>query len=507
MWPKVKALLFQNTSARQTVAKNTFWLAVSNFGGRLLRGFVVIYAARVLGVTEWGIFSYALAIATFFTVFSDLGISYVLVRDTTKQADPAGRIRLVSTALYLKLGLLFLGVILILFAAPHLKIIAADDSTIERAKVILPIIALIVIFDTLREFGFAFIRAIERMEVETLLYLTTNLGIAIFGFWFLAMGRTVQNFAWAYVAGTGLGMSFTFFALRRHFRGILGSFSAATARKVLATSWPFAVSGMLGIMLLNTDIFMIGLLRTTEEVGLYSADNRIIQLFYIIPAIFTVSVLPLFGRLARQDDKRLRSILERTLGTLFLIAIPAAAGGFLLRADIIGFVFGSSYLPGALAFGILMLTLLVDFPALILNNLLFAYDRQRKTVIYSLIGGVLNVFLNLLLLPYFGIVGCAIGTLLAQGISNVYLWRAARQELFFSIAPNLIKMVLSTAVMSGGVLILDQLGSPLFLTVGAGVLIYAAALGILREPLLKEARLILQPLASGGPKEHAADAG
>ena len=68
MFKKIKQFLFKNSSAKQTVAKNTFWLSVSNFGGRIIKAVIIIYAARVLGTAGYGVFSYALTLASFLTL-------------------------------------------------------------------------------------------------------------------------------------------------------------------------------------------------------------------------------------------------------------------------------------------------------------------------------------------------------------------------------------------------------------------------------------------------------
>src|SRR5512141_48381 len=105
MLQKLKSFLFENTSARQTVAKNTFWLTVSNFGGRLLKAAVIIYAARVLGTEGYGVFSYAITLAGFFTLFMDPGINNILMRDASG-ASPEKREVLFGTSFVIKIFLL-----------------------------------------------------------------------------------------------------------------------------------------------------------------------------------------------------------------------------------------------------------------------------------------------------------------------------------------------------------------------------------------------------------------
>ena len=84
MWQKIKSFLFENKTAKQTVAKNTVWLSISNFGGRLFKAAIIIYAARMLGAAGYGVFSYAVTLAGFFTLFVDPGINSVLIREGAK---------------------------------------------------------------------------------------------------------------------------------------------------------------------------------------------------------------------------------------------------------------------------------------------------------------------------------------------------------------------------------------------------------------------------------------
>ena len=101
----VKSFLFENRTTGQTVAKNTVWLSMSNFGGRLLKAVVIIYAARVLDPAGWGIFSYAVTLAGFFTLFVDPGINVMLMREGSK-TDEEGKTKVLSTTFYMKVVLI-----------------------------------------------------------------------------------------------------------------------------------------------------------------------------------------------------------------------------------------------------------------------------------------------------------------------------------------------------------------------------------------------------------------
>ncbi|MDO8516419.1 MAG: flippase, partial [bacterium] len=493
MIQRIKEFLFHNQTIRQTVAKNTFWLTVSNFGGRLFRSIIIIYAARVLGTGPWGVFSYALSLVAFVTVFSDIGIGNILVREMAKGRDNIDYQRSVlSTAFYLKMTLLAIGILLILFVAPHI-------TKIPEVKIILPIVVFVYVFDTIREFGFSLIRALEKMEWEAFLYLLTNVAIVACGFVFLSASKTVTSMTYAYALGAGIGSFATIIALRNKLKGALSYFSVNVMSSVLKSAWPIAIAAGLGMLMLNADVLIIGWMRAADDVGLYSAAQRIIQLLYILPTILSTSLLPAFSRFAKKDNVRFKAVLEIILHFAYLLAIPIATGGALLSREIITFIFGSSYAGASLSFSILALTLLIDFPVVIFSNVVFAFDQQKKLIIYASIGGILNIIFDLLFIPLYGIAGSAFATLAAQFISNVYLRRVVKQSIDFHVFGRLKRVFVATALMSAACIILNMTGAHILIVVGTGIIIYTTTLLMLKEPIIKEIRSILQP----APSENA----
>ena len=82
---KLKTFFLRNTNTGQTIIKNTFWLFSSEISGRLLKMGLIIYAARVLGSSGWGVFSYAISVASLLTMFADIGISDLIIREITQK--------------------------------------------------------------------------------------------------------------------------------------------------------------------------------------------------------------------------------------------------------------------------------------------------------------------------------------------------------------------------------------------------------------------------------------
>ena len=484
MFTKVKNFLLVNSGVRQTVAKNAVWLGISNVGGRLLRAIIIFYSARVLGASEWGVFSYAVTLAAFLTVFVDLGLNHILVREFSKAKDDGERAKIVSTLFFIKIFLVLTGALIILLIAPHV-------TKIEGVRSILPMVALILTFDSLREFAFSLARANEKMEREATLFIFTNICIVVSGFVFLAISPTVEFFTYSYALGVGLGFLATFWNLRGYLVGVLSNFSKEIIKPLFLAAWPFAISGLLGGLMLNTDILIIGWFRSAADVGFYSAAQRIIQVLYIIPAVLATSALPLFSRLANTDNAKMRLAVQKILKVVLLMALPLVAGGVLTATPLIKLLFGGEYLPAVNSFQILVFTIVIDFSAVVLANAIFSYNRQKNLIVYAGIGGVCNVIFDLILIPPFGITGSAVATLLAQLISNAYLWMTMKKINHFTVLPHLLRGFLSVVIMGLFVTIALYLKIQVMLVILISAIIYSLMLLLLREPILMELKYMV----------------
>lgn len=482
MFAKVKRLLLENYGVRQTVVKNTFWLSVSNVGGRLIRMLIIMYAARVLGASEWGAFSYSMAIIAFLTILVDFGINNVATQELSQ--NNSDKPVLISTIFRIKIVLLSLIVLGTVAFVPHL-------TKIESARAVLPILALVMAMDALRDFGFSIIRSEERMEKEALLFVLTNIAIVGFGFLTLYLSPTAESFAYAYAAGGGLGTILTGIALRSYWKYLTVKIDFPRIKKIFSRAWPFGLSSLLGGMMVNTDVVILGWLKTSEAVGYYSSSQRIILLLYIIPGILASSIFPVISRLAKKDDEKVGRVLSASLRFIWIVSLPIMMGGVILADNLIGFFFGAEYLPGVMAFRILVLSLGVNFSGMILASIIFVYNRHKELIIYSALGGVTNVILDLILIPRWGIEGSALATSIVQVMTTIYIWNRASKDVYFPIGKYLPKMVGATIAMGTLVFLMKMWLVPIIPLIFSCGLTYFLVLYLLKEPLLMEAKEIV----------------
>jgi len=484
MFARFKSLLLENRGTRQTIVKNVFWLSFGNIMSRVIRAGVIIYAARVLGAADYGVFSYALSLAAFFTVFGDIGLNAVLTREVAQH--PEERLTYFATSFWMKLVLLAGIALVIIFVAPAL-------SNIDAVRPLIPLIALLTFFDSFREFGNSFLRARERMEREAFVNITTNIVITGVGIGTLLFAVGVEPITIAYVVSTGVGALIGGFVLRDELRAIFTHVKVALMKPLIMASIPMALIGLLGAFMLNTDMVMLAWWRPAAELGFYAAAQKIILVLYILPGIVGAAVFPAVSRLVSSDADRAKAgrLAERAMATLYFLAVPLAAGGIVLAEPIISFVFGAEYLPAAGAFRILCATLLIVFPGTLLGNLVLAYNRQKEVVWFVAAGGIGNILFNALLIPPFGIVGCSIATIIAQLVDNGAMWRFVKKASNFRTLTHLKKIVPAGLLMAAVAFGLNALHLHVLLTIALSGIIYLGALAIFKENVIEQVKGLL----------------
>lgn len=458
-------------SHKGVIKKNAFWLFSGQLIGRLVRTGIIIYAARVLGVVSWGAFSYALSLATLLTVLSDLGMNGLLTREATK--NPTARKKYLSTIFFIKFGLL-------LCVGSAFLIFARKFNGVEEVEALIPIMAAIVIFDSLRDLGMAIARALEKMEIEGANNILTNAAIAIFGFALLYLQPTSVNVSLGYALGTLAGLISIWFSLRHEIGEIFKHFDKSLIKPIMWAAIPFGLVGLMATIMINTDIFMIGYLATIHDVGLYSAPQKIVQLLYIFPVLIAATFFPMLTRSAGYLDK-FRKNFETALTAVFMIGFPIAVGAIILAKPIIEILYGVEYLGSVNAFIILALTILLVFPSVLISNGIFAHDKQKNLLYFALLGIFGNLVLDFLLIPVWGIEGAALATLINQALIGAYIWYAMKRIAYFQIMGKLYKIIIATLAMGITAHFLNEFGLNVIINIVVSGLAYFSLLVLLRD--------------------------
>lgn len=283
------------------------------------------------------------------------------------------------------------------------------------------------------EIGIGAIRGLEntvyKLLVQDLIYPIVRIGLLVL---LLGVGFELTAPAYAYLAAAGGSMLLAHVFLGRLIP-LVGRFRTA-ARDLLTFSAPLVLATIFASLLTKVDTFMLGYFRTSFEVGLYNAAYPLAQGMLVVLGAFGFLYLPLASRLDADGERaEVDAIYKVTTKWIYIVTFPAMLAFVAFPADVLEIFFGADYRPGALALVILSLGFFTNA----------AYGRNRETLSalgyprYILAGNLLalavNVVLNLLLIPRYGIAGAAVTSALSFLLFNVLVYLILDRK--FGISP------------------------------------------------------------------------
>ena len=192
---------------------------------------------------------------------------------------------------------------------------------------------------------------------------------------------------------------------------------------------PFALLATLTAVLFDIDTILLSYLKGDRLVGYYQPAIKIIVTLTVIPFIIEGSFLPFLSKLNNQN-KDFETTGRQLLKILFFISVPLMTGLILFSDNIIVFVYGEKYLKSAVALQILAPVLLLRYAMRGYEIILFSIGKQMAISNVILIGTIVNIILNICLIPVYGLMGSATSAVLTHlliFVSYIFILKKERK--------------------------------------------------------------------------------
>lgn len=397
----------------QRIIGNTGWLfadKIVRMGAGLLVG---VWVARYLGPAQFGLFNYSLAFVALFSIIANLGLDSIVVRDLVH--DPTRRDETLGTAFTLKL---VVGAATFVLTLGAIWLLRPDEGATRWLVGIIAAGTIFQAFDTVDFWFQAQVRSKYTVYARNAAFLAATLIKVVL----ILLHAPLVAFAWAGLAETVFGAAGLVIAYRNtgfFLRSWRASLALATG--LLRDSWPLMLSGVFVIILMKIDQVMLGDMRGDSEVGIFSAALRLSELWYFIPMAIINSVFPAIINARKQDItlyyQRLKELYLLMTWLSLAVAIPVT----FFSEQIVNSVYGIKYQDAATVLSIHCWAGIFIFWGLVSNVWYLLENLNHYTMYRCFIGAVVNVCLNLYLIPKYGAKGAAISTLVTQ-IAASYLF-------------------------------------------------------------------------------------
>ena len=390
--------------------KNTSWI-ISGHIVRMIISFAVgLFTARYLGPSNYGLINYVSSYIVFFTSIIGLGINCVIVNEFVNNKDNEGEI--LGTAVFMRF---ILGLICSFAVILFLNVRYDGDSTIRAIAILQSIQLPFLCLDTIQYWYQARLQSKFTVISQTIAYILTS----VYKIVLLVTGKGVVWFAFAtsldcIVLSLGFYIIFT----RQPHQKL--RVSLATAKGLLKKCFPFLLTSLMIVIYGQMDKIMLKEITGSDNlVGLYSVAVIVSSLIAFIPNAIIESSRPLVFKANSNSKEEFVNKFKLMSAAVLWICIIYSTIVCLFSKIIISVLYGQDYIAANMCLKICVWYTAFSYIGSAKSIWLIAENKNKYVFIFAMLGAAVNLTLNFALIPFMGINGAALATLITQLFTNV----------------------------------------------------------------------------------------
>jgi len=396
-----------------TLWRNAAQLGTAKVLSSVLGLLWTVVLARSLGLSEFGEYTYLVALTVLLSLFAEGGFANIVIRDVA--SDPGALDRTVPTAMALTLALNLAACL------AAIGIAVLDQPTTGRfwsATLAAAYIPANGLFNMIS----AVFRGHNRFDYDSTFNLIYFLLFAVLSGVALLLGWGAVGVIGAHVVRMYLVLAASAAVCMMRVGRLRIAFVPERARYLFKEGLPLVLSGAAAQVYVRIDIVVLSFVAGTNAVALYSVAARFTDALTTAANVLGFASLPVLAEMWRDDPRRAHQFTQATVGRALLLTLLAAAGGAIIARPLIRHLYGLPFGVSGQILQILLAAVPLSAASQILSALVIASSRQRALV--WIFGGaaVLSTFLNFLLAARWQYFGSAASNVATATFVAVTLW-------------------------------------------------------------------------------------
>jgi O-antigen/teichoic acid export membrane protein len=438
------------------LAKSSIVILIGVFLAKIFTYLYRIIIARYYGPEIYGFFNLSIMIVGWLISFSGLGLGYGLLKYIPIFRAKKHR-KKISSIFRFSFKTVFLisilaGVLLFLFSDN----IALGIFHESELSVFLKFFSIAVPLTVILEIFLAVFTSYEEYAWYTFIhkFLIGFLKLILIGV-FIFIGLNSDSVFHSYNLGLFLSLVFAFFLFKYKFPFVLKKNPVKKNKKlyreIFHYSWPLLFYGVVWQVFHWTDSFVLGYFKTASDVGIYNAAVPIAFLLMITPSLFMHLFFPMVNRELAKGNKSTVKQLSKQVGKwIFLINLPAVILLIFFPGAFLNILFGSQYISAENSLRILGIGVFF-FSIFDVSHALMRTRKKTKIVLFNVLGVfVINLILNILFIPKYGIVGAALSTTISLIIlSFIFGFQTMKYLSILPLRRKMLNLLIASLISTG----------------------------------------------------------
>ncbi|MBU1131151.1 flippase [Patescibacteria group bacterium] len=473
----------------QKVAKNTSYYTVALVIQKIISFGYFSYLAVQIGAENLGKYTFALFFTTMFAVLIDLGLANVITREVAKFQEKAGQY--LTAVLAVKVPL---SIITYLIVVGLINLMGNPEIT----RQLVYITGIIMVIDSFTLTFYAIFRGFHNLKIESIGTIIFQVLVAGAGIILVQQTHDVRILILALLLGSAFNLFYSMILLIKKLKIRLTlKADKGLLKSMMIITIPFALAGIFTRVYGYIDSVFLHQFISDEAVGYYSIPYKITFALQFIPLAFIAALYPAFSTFFVQSKEMLKMTFQKSIIYLAIIAVPITLGIISIADKVMVGVYSDEYLPSIIPLQILIASLpflFINFP---LGALLNACNRQIRNTVNIGIVMVINVILNLILIPKYSVIGAAAASTISTFIMFILQIYVAKQitplDVWYLVR-QFLKILLAGAVMYGIIVLLKPSLYYLFL-IPVGAAVFFGVLFITRGFTIREFKDLLKSIS------------
>ena len=411
--------IFQHEGHKRYFA-NMSWMFFGQMFSLLVSFFIGAWVARYLGPENYGVLSYSIAFVGIFGVVASLGVDGILNRELVK--TPEQRDELLGTTFRLRL---IGGATAFCLATISVFIFKFD----LLVKILVILFSFSFILQSINIIGIYFNAEVKsKNSIRANIFATIVTSILKILVIFYGKGVIwlvivfVLDSLWQ---GLGLIKAYKGYGLKIE----NWKFDKILAKEILNDSWPLMLAGFAWLVYMKIDQVMIGSMLGNHSVGIYAAAVKLVEVWYFVPGIIGTALLPAIINAKKTDIDIYKNRMKNFYLLMMIIPMIMAICITFLAKPIILILFGSSYIESIFVLKIYIWSSIGVFLGYAVYQYLISENLVKMNLILNILAMAVNIILNLIFIPIWGIVGSAYATLFSYFIVPLCFFIIKYKEL------------------------------------------------------------------------------
>ncbi|MFC1562508.1 flippase [candidate division KSB1 bacterium] len=408
-------MIKNNEKLGESIVKNSSLFFFGTVLDKLFSFLAIVLITRYLSEEGFGIFNYALVYISLFAGIIGLGTESILVREISKYPEKSEI--LIGNNILLKLFLSLLTIILS-FGICTLMNLRYDKTLLIYIMLINLILS--PKLPTLKTSFEAAFKVRLKIGFPVLMNILGSVVLLITVIIIIHLKGSINLITLGYVLSGFPGLVLLILKSKKT---IAPKFTVDLKlwKYFLKESFPLAICGILINFSNRIDVLMLSWIKGDIEVGYYSAAFRLIFPLSFIPVALVTSLLPVISKLYYEKDKSINRIYQFSLKIMFGLSLPMAVIVFFTSGEIIDLIYTSRYYPSIAGLKILIISQIFLFMNVVMNHFIISIGKQIKALYVVCTMLIINITLNIFLIPEYGLTGASIATVITE-FSALILW-------------------------------------------------------------------------------------